>query len=176
MAFKMKLITVISFLATVICAVIYIATSNGVIFSLAITFGTVFYHFCMRLIVGLSLNKILNNRVDYNKKWFKVSHKEQKLYDKLNVKGWKKFLPTYNADLFNPQNHTWHEIAQAMCQAELVHEIIILLSFLPIVSTIWFGALPVFIITSVLSACFDSLFVILQRYNRPRVIKLIKKF
>jgi hypothetical protein len=30
-------------------------------------------------------------------------------------------------------------------------------------------------ITSFLAACFDLAFVIMQRYNRPRVIKLIRK-
>ena len=69
--------------------------------------------------------------------------------------------------------HSWDEIAQAMCQAELVHEVIIILSFLPIFAAIPFGALPVFVITSILSAGFDAMFVIMQRYNRPRIMKLI---
>ena len=39
---------------------------------------------------------------------------------------------------------------------------------------IWFGVYPVFIITSILSAMFDMTFVIIQRYNRQRIVKLIK--
>lgn len=62
-----------------------------------------------------------------------------------------------------------------MCQSEIVHETIVVFSFLPIVSVVWFGSLPVFIITSVLSAGFDLMFVVMQRYNRPRIIKLIKR-
>ena len=62
-----------------------------------------------------------------------------------------------------------------MCQAEIVHEIIIVLSFVPIIFSIWFGELLVFIITSVISALIDSIFVMLQRYNRSRIIKLIKE-
>ena len=84
-------------------------------------------------------------------------------------------MPTYQPELFSPKEHTWDEIAQAMCQAELVHEIIIVLSFVPILAAIPFGALFVFVITSVLAACYDAMFVIMQRYNRPRILKLIKK-
>ena len=62
-----------------------------------------------------------------------------------------------------------------MCQAELVHETITVLSFVPVLFAIWFGQLPVFLITSLLAAAFDMQFVILQRFNRPRVIKFINK-
>ena len=60
-----------------------------------------------------------------------------------------------------------------MCQAELVHETIALLSFLPIAAGIWFGAYPVFVATSLLSAGFDLLFVMMQRYNRQRIMVLL---
>ena len=84
-------------------------------------------------------------------------------------------MPTYDPSLFDQTQKSWDEIAQASCQAELVHETIILLSFVPIVFSIWFGALAVFVITSVLAALFDTVFVIMQRYNRPRIIRLIKR-
>ena len=44
---------------------------------------------------------------------------------------------------------------QATCQAELVHETIAVLSFLPIAAGVRFGAYPVFIITSVLALGFE---------------------
>lgn len=40
---------------------------------------------------------------------------------------------------------------------------------------ITFGALAVFILTSVLAACYDAMFVVMQRYNRPRIVKLVEK-
>ena len=39
----------------------------------------------------------------------------------------------------------------------------------------WFGAYPAFIITSILSAALDMVFVIMQRYNRPRIIRLMQR-
>ena len=51
---------------------------------------------------------------------------------------------------------------------------IVVLSFVPIVAGVWFGEYPVFVITSILAAMFDLIFVMIQRYNRQRVIKLMK--
>ena len=84
-------------------------------------------------------------------------------------------MPTYDNALFDPRLHTWDEVAQAMCQAELVHETIALLSFLPIAAGLRFGAYPVFIVTSVLSAGYDLLFVMMQRYNRQRIMALLER-
>ena len=84
-------------------------------------------------------------------------------------------MPTYDGALFDPRVHTWEEIAQAMCQAELVHETIAVLSFVPIAAGSRFGAYPVFIATSVLAAGYDLLFVAVQRYNRRRVMALLER-
>jgi len=100
---------------------------------------------------------------------------EMAFYEKLGIKNWKRRMPTYDHTLFDPRIHTWAEIAQAMCQAELIHEAIVLLSFLPIAEGIWFGAYPIFIVTSVLAAGCDMLFVMMQRYNCHRVMKLLKR-
>ena len=97
------------------------------------------------------------------------------LYERLNVKHWKRGMPTYDQTLFDPRLHSWDEIAQATCQAELVHETIAVLSFLPIAGGVWFGEYPVFLATSVLAAGCDLLFVAMQRYNRQRILRLVKR-
>jgi hypothetical protein len=43
---------------------------------------------------------------------------------------------------------------------------------MPIIAIIWFGEPLAFIITSILSALFDLMFVIMQRYNRNRILRL----
>lgn len=175
MAKIMKLTAVVSVIITLITSAVYLKTDIGVFLSAAITFGTVAYHFAMRLIVGTVLNKIMKNRADYNSRWYQPLSFEKKLYKRLNVKKWKDILPTYNPEQFSVHNKTYDEIAQVMCQAEIVHEVIFVLSFLPLLAAIKFGAFAVFLFTSVLAACFDLMFVIMQRYNRPRVIKLANK-
>lgn len=141
----------------------------------AITFATCLYHFAMRLLVGHSLNRIMGNQADYRKGWYQLRPIENRLYKLFKVKKWKGNMPTYDPSCFDPALHSWDEIAQAMCQAELVHEVIAVLSFLPLLAAIPFGAFPVFLITSCLAALYDLCFVMIQRYNRPRIIKFINK-
>lgn len=168
-------IAAFSLAATVILAISYKVTSSGILLPLAITSGTIAYHFVMRLMVGLAFHATMRNKADYRKRWYQVSKREMAVYEKLKVKQWKRRMPTYDPALFDPRLHTWEEIVQAMCQAELVHETIAVLSFLPILAGIWFGEYPVFIVTSVLSAACDMVFVIMQRYNRQRVTKLLNR-
>lgn len=145
---------------------------GGVAQTLAITAGTVAYHFTMRLCVGTVLNALLRNRVDYTRSWFRVGRREMGLYKALRIRKWKNKMPTYDSAAFDPARHTWDEIAQAMCQSELVHECNALLSFLPLILAAWFGAFWVFLVTSILSAGYDLLFVAMQRFNRPRVLRM----
>ena len=175
MAKIVKGIAAFSLAATVILAISYKVTSSGILLPLAITSGTIAYHFVMRLMVGLAFHATMRNKADYRKRWYQVSKREMAVYEKLKVKQWKRRMPTYDPALFDPRLHTWEEIVQAMCQAELVHETIAVLSFLPILAGIWFGEYPVFIVTSVLSAACDMVFVIMQRYNRQRVTKLLNR-
>lgn len=175
MAKIMKIIALLSTSVTVLFAVLYLHLHTGLLLTLGITFGTTAYHLIMRLLVGGFFDLLLHNHMNYRRKWFQVSAAEQRLYAWLKVKKWKAQMPTYDPSSFDSKLHSWEEIAQAMCQAELVHEVIILLSFLPILAAIAFGAVWVFVITSVLAACYDAIFVILQRYNRPRIIALIHK-
>ena len=175
MSKTMKFIAVLSVIATICFSVLYKYSSMSVFLSLAITFGTTAYHLCIRLIIGILFNFFMKNRADYTKKWYNVKAWEQKLYTKLKVKKWKNKMPTYDIDAFNVSKHSWDEIAQASCQSELVHETNIIFSFVPIIFSVWFESIAVFIITSVLGAAFDLMFVIMQRYNRPRILKMTSK-
>ena len=80
---------------------------------------------------------------------------------------------TYDPREFSLEMHSMEEIVNNMCHAEAVHELIVLLSFTSLFFVIPFGAFPVFLITAILAAAFDLTFFIIQRYNRPRVMRLI---
>jgi len=174
MAKTMKLAAALSLAGTLLLSVLYKAIGGDTWLALAITCGTVAYHIVMRLLVGLVFSVGMQNRANYRNRWYQVSRREMAVYEKLKVKHWKRGMPTYDPSLFDPRTHTWEEIVQATCQAELVHETIAVLSFLPIAAGVRFGAYPVFIITSVLAAACDMMFVIMQRYNRPRLIRLME--
>ena len=167
--------TILSLIALLVSEVIYHFTENRVIFSFAITFGTIFYHLAMRLAVGYLVDAIYHKQMDYTKKWFAEKPFEPILYKKIKVKKWKKYFPTFNPQDFDLKTHSVTEIVQATCQAEVVHEINMVISFVPILFSVWFGSLGVFMLTSFAAFIFDGIFVIMQRYNRPRLIRSIKK-
>ncbi|MCQ2417936.1 MAG: hypothetical protein MJ071_09045 [Oscillospiraceae bacterium] len=160
---------------TMVFALLYQETGLGLLKSLAITFGTFSYHFLMRLAVGYLTNGIFHNRINYSRKWFQPHKWEEGLYQILRVKQWKDHMPTFAPDMLDIRKHSWEEIAGAMCQAEIVHTIIAVCSFLPIAASLIWESFPVFFLTSLAACCIDCLFVIIQRYNRPRVLRIIEK-
>lgn len=141
----------------------------------AISLGITSYHFLMRLLVGFFWNCAMHNRADWNKWWFRERKFEPRLYKLLRVKRWKNRMPTFESSFFDIRRRSLPEMIGATCQAELVHETIIVLSFLPIILSTRFGALPVFVITSAASAFIDAVFVTMQRYNRPRLVALAER-
>lgn len=162
--------TWISGLVALGAALLYRLTEAGWLLSLAITFFTVFYHFAMRLTVGA----LIPNTVCPTSRWFQPRPFEAPLYKRLRVKKWKDRMPTYDPRLFSLQDNTLEGIVRNMCQAEVVHEVIALCSFIPLLFSLMWGTFGVFLTTSLLAAALDLSFVMLQRYNRPRILRLIK--
>lgn len=163
---------------TALFAVLYEQTSaapSSALLTLAITFGTISYHFIMRLAVGFAINSAFHNKMDYNKKWFREKKFEKRLYEILRVKKWKDKMPTFAPEMLDIKQHSWEEIAGAMCQSEVVHSIIAVLSLLPILAALVWGSFWVFFITSIVSAIAECMFVIMQRFNRPRIVRHIER-
>ncbi|MBQ6840241.1 MAG: hypothetical protein IJO45_06075 [Oscillospiraceae bacterium] len=156
---------------TALAALGYAHSSAGWLLSCAITFGTTFYHLAMRLLVG----HLIPNTFDYHSHWFQPKPFEAKLYRTLRVKKWKDRMPTYDPRLFSMTENTPEQILRNMCQSEIVHEVIVLLSFIPLLFSLLWDSFFVFLITSIFAAVTDTSFVILQRYNRPRVERLMNR-
>ena len=173
---KMILITAILTAVFSILLPIFLATENGALEAITITVGVTLYHFAMRLAVGTIVNSVMKNKADHKNAWFREKSFEDKLYKFLRVREWKKYIPTYSPQTFDTSTKTVNEIIGATCQAEVVHEIIMALSLLPIALIPLFGGAIAMIITSILSMAFDSLFVIIQRYNRPKLVRVMKRF
>ena len=169
----MKSITAVTAAATVILAVICHFSSSDRVLSAAITAGTTFYHFAMRLIVGTIVPRCIVRPME--RRWFQSKSFESGFYRILRVKQWKDRMPTYDPASFSLRHHSLDRIVYNSCVSEAVHEVIIVFSFVPLLFALLWGVFPVFLITSVLAALFDSCFVIMQRYNRPRLIRILVK-
>jgi hypothetical protein len=148
-------------------------------FTFAMIFGTTAYHFVMRLAVGGSVAALFPKEVNCENFWFRERKFERKLYAFLRVKKWKGKKPTYNPDDFSLKKHTYSEVIRSMCVAEVGHEIIIVLSFVPLLfsffgNQFWLN-FSIMAATSLIAAAVESQFVIMQRFNRPRMIRLQKR-
>ena len=76
---------------------------------------------------------------------------------------------------FDIKKHSMEEIVLATCRSEIVHELNALVSFVSLLFTLFFGDFFVFLFTAIAAACLDLVFVIMQRFNRPRLARMIKK-
>lgn len=152
---------------------------GGAFVALTITFATILYHFAVRLAVGAAVDRLTANGVNYRLSWFRQSRAEQKLFRLLRVRSWKLKLPTYTPEKFSLRDNTPEQVVGNMCAAEIIHEINIIASLVPVALSIAVpflrSTLPVFILTSAGAGLFDLLFVIIQRFNRPRMMKLIQR-
>ena len=173
---KMFLITILVALGFGISLSLFLLIGGAAFEAIAITFGVTLYHFLMRLAVGTGVDLIMKNKANHKNAWFREKRFEAELYRILRVRKWKKHLPTYSPDTFDTSKKTVGELVGATCQAEIVHEIIMVLSLLPVVMVPFFQGAAAFIITSLLSMLFDSLFVILQRYNRLKLVRIMDRF
>ncbi|MGM9857886.1 MAG: hypothetical protein ACI311_01360 [Bacilli bacterium] len=145
---------------------------NNFLTTLGITLITTFYQGFLRPYTGLIIHNIYHNKMNFNKWWFKERKFESTLYKILGVRKWKNKMPTYDPDAFNIYKHSLEEVIGATCQAEIVHELMLVESLFPLLLIISFGEPLVFILTTLLCVIIESVFIIMQRYNRPRLVRV----
>ena len=152
------------------------ATEAGALFPvLRVTALTCFYHFAVRLMIGEWLvPRFVEPGINPRDAWFQPRRWEAKLYRKLNVQRRKRAMPTYDPAEFDLQQLGPEALVRSTCRAEVVHEINAVASFAPLLFTLRFGAFWPFLITSIAAAGVDLAFAVIQRYNRPRLVRLAK--
>lgn len=173
-AIFMYIVIALTVIVSVSCFYIYyrdINNSKSVLWTGIVAF-MVMYHFWLRIIMG-NVTKLFKINSDHW--WFKEKGFEKGLYKFLKVKNWKSKALTYNPELFSLKNNSLGDIKKTMTKAELDHwgnEIISLTSIL--FSALW-GEFFIFLITALAAMIFDAQFIIIQRYNRPRVLRILNK-
>ena len=161
--------------AALLFAALFCLRKRAAYYCTALTAATLLYHLRMRRRMAGVVNRLMHNHADYTAAWFQPRRWEKPLYRRLQVKHWKRWLPTYDPDTFDLHQHSLSEVAQVMCQSEIVHEVSMALSFLPVLTAPLLGCLPMLAVTSGAAALLDGALVILQRYNRPRILHLIAR-
>lgn len=166
----------ITILISIICFVLYYGNIyvNSIILWTGITAFTIMYHFWVRIIMG-NVSKIFKNHINYKRWWFRERKFEKKIYNILKVKKWKDKSLTYNPESFSLKKHSLEEIANTMAKSEIDHWINEVISLSTLLFSIPWGNFWIFLITSLFAMIFDSQFIVIQRYNRPRLLKILEK-
>lgn len=154
---------------------LFVRNHNDVCYAMGIIFMTIAYHVIVRLVIGTLIDVAFDNQFDGSKSWFEDSDAERAFYKLIGVRKWKNKLPTFDSAAFSIKNHSLEDLVGTSCQAEVVHEVNIAASLLAMLFAIPFGSMWLFALTSILGALVDLVFVIVQRYNRPRLMRAAER-
>jgi len=146
--------------------------SHPVVLWTGVTAFTVTYHLWVRLLLG-NITKLFPIR--HTQRWFREQRFEPKLYRLLRVKSWKDKALTYRPEDFSLRDRTLEEIADTMAKSEIDHWVNELISLSTLFFSLIWGAFPVFLITALSAMLFDAQFIVIQRYNRPRIQRILQK-
>lgn len=158
----------------VTCFILYYGNiiNNDILLWIGITAFVIMYHFQMRIIMG-NVSKLF--KVSYTQWWYKEKPFEKKIHKILRTKKWKDKVLTYNPEHFSLKEHSLEDIANTMSKAELDHWINQLISLSTLLFALIWGQFWIFLITAILAMAFDGQFIVIQRYNRPRIVGLINR-
>lgn len=166
---------IISAVGTFLCVYAYRQTSNILALYICIILGTVAIHFLIMHISAPIVFLIFKKQFNYNSFWFTPKKFEKTLFKMLKIKRWKTKVPSYDGDEYSLKNHIIEDVIMNMCHAEVVHEVIFVASYLPIIGGVVISHWGMIILTSFIFSCCHLIFIMIQRYNRPRVVRLYER-
>lgn len=170
----MQIVSIISVILFIVFYILFNKTKVMIFEIIYITSIIIAYHFIIRLVIGNIIPRF-KSRINYKSNWFKTKDFELKIYKKLNVKNWKDKVPTFDPQEYDMENLTLEQLIVNMCNSEWVHETNFLFSYPTLLFSMCFGKFYIFLITAILASFMDLIFVMIQRYNRPRIMKLLER-
>lgn len=142
---------------------------NGIILWTGIVSFMILYHFGLRIYMG---NVTKKWKITYNHPWFRQKKFEKVLYKILRVRKWKDKVLTFEPEMYDFRNRTLEQLATTMAKSETDHWINEIISILSIFFIFIWGCPAAFIISALAAMIFDAQFIVVQRYNRPIVLRL----
>lgn len=156
-------------------------------FSMA-TFGWLFLSFAVVLLpslfIAILIRKLPKRWFDYNNKIYQVKDSERNFYKKIQVHKWKDKIPeagqtaNFKKDhIYNPDSMEYIEkFLLETCYGSVLHLGCIISALLfSFLGLLWHGfftmTFPIAIVYSILNV----LSFIIQRYNRPRLVKKLER-
>jgi len=171
-AIFMYCVIAISLALSAICFTLYYTKTkqSSMILWVGIVSFMIMYHLWMRIIMG-NVTKLF--KIHHSQRWFKERAFEKSLYSFLCVKKWKDRALTYNPELFSLKSYSLEDVANTMAKAEADHWVNEIISLSAILFSLIWGKVWIFALTSFAAMIFDAQFIVIQRYNRPRILKIL---
>jgi hypothetical protein len=166
----------VSGILTGLLLLLFLVTGKRIIYLFSLASGWIFYHTFIRLESGDVLN-MLRPSFDYGSRLFRERENETKIYEKMGIRKWKKYLPTYVPGSFDISKRPIRAVIYESCKSETDHIINLVFNFGSVsfclltrdpAGNFWF-----FFLTAVAGGFIETVFIIEQRYNRPRLVKLM---
>ncbi len=175
-ALAIDIIIEICVLVMIVCFLLYYTGyfKNDVVLYTGVVSFIIVYQLGLRLEFGVLTSKI-KDKLKSNSFLFRIRKFEDKLYKALNVKKWKSKAITYDPDAFDIKRHRKEEVLKTMLKSELDHWINELISLSTLLFAFIWGAFPALLIACILVMLFDVQFIFIQRFNRPRLERLIER-
>ena len=164
-------------LTTIISAVCFVlhysgTVKDGIVLWTGIVCFMILYHFGFRIYMG---NVTKKWSITYKHPWFKQRSFEKQLYKTLKVRKWKDKVLTFEPDMYDFRNRTLHQLATTMAKSETDHWINEIISIISMFFSFIWGCPAAFIISALAAMVFDAQFIVVQRYNRPIVLRLAER-
>lgn len=91
------------------------------------------------------------------------------------VRKWKDKVLTFDPSAYDFKNRTLEQLATTMSKSELDHWINEIISVFSIFFALLWGSWCVFLITAIIAMLFDAQFIVVQRFNRPIVLRVLER-
>lgn len=126
-----------------------------------------------------------NKAFDFRRKFYHVSEREMRFYRKIGIKSWKGKLPQHNTDFDKSHLPDVVDVPYLKkyifitCRAEIIHYAIAILGFLSVLFCLWEERLffwrRVYTLIAAVIALGHTPFILVQRYNRYRLVRLLRR-
>ena len=130
------------------------------------------WNFWIRVLSGILFTSFTYNP---EARWFRINDRDRKWHNFIRVKKWIQHAPTFNPKQYDSTKLSLDEIIQNTCRNEVSHTMYFILTYVPILFSIYFGNYLMTIIVAILVSIHDIFLISLQRFSRDRLNKLNKR-
>ncbi len=114
-------------------------------------------------------------KFNYKNAWFRERSFENKLYETIKIRKLKSKMPIYAPSMYKISRDSAEKTIMYTCHAEVVHELSALLGALCILMFLLGINVAVLTIVSIVAVAVHLFFAMIQRYNRPRLIRILRR-